>query len=172
MSRKLLTTAIFLIVIAGLLAISACSQPSAAGAGNGNSNAAIKQTRINAQINGDTVTIPVSDLDKSINVNFKVKTATDYLAFMAYRYGGKTYVRADVCVPCGSESFTLNKNTLICDSCGTVFDAQTGKGLRGVKVCQGYPKQPVPFEIADGQIIMKGTDLAATFNNTLNPGKS
>jgi len=170
MSKKLL--AVFLFLMVSLLALSACSRTITAGNGNSNPNKAVKQTTIKAQIQGDMVSIPLSDLDSLINVNFKVNTATDSLAFMAYRYGGKTYVRADVCVPCGSENFTLSGNTLICDSCGTVFDAQTGKGIRGVKACQGYPKQPVSFSVADGKIIMQGSDLVNSFNSTLNPGKS
>jgi len=99
MSKKLL--AVFLFLMVSLLALSACSRTITAGNGNSNPNKAVKQTTIKAQIQGDTVSIPLSDLDSLINVNFKVNTATDSLAFMAYRYGGKTYVRADVCVPCG-----------------------------------------------------------------------
>ncbi len=173
MSRKPITIAVLLIAVISLLVTTACSnQSAAASGGNINSNATIKQTRIKAQITGDTVTIPVSDLDKFGNVNFVVSTAKDNYAFMAYEYGGKTYVRADFCVPCGSESFTLSKGTLVCDACGTVFDVQTGKGISGVKACQGYPKQPVVFQITDGNIVMNGADLVNAFQSTLNPKRS
>ena len=167
MFRKPAIVTILFMAIISLLALTACSQVSARG-GSNNSGAVIKQTRISAQLTGDTVTIPVSDLDKYGNVNFAVNTATDIYAFMSYKLGDKTYVRADVCVPCGSESFTLNKDNLVCDSCGTVFDAQTGKGVRGVTACQAYTKLPVAFQISEGNIVMKGTDLVTAFRNTVN----
>jgi nitrite reductase/ring-hydroxylating ferredoxin subunit len=171
MLRKPVVVSIFIIVILSLIGVTACSSRSAA-TGIGNSNTTVKQTRIQAQITGDTVTIPVSTLDKYSNVKFLVKTATSNMAFMAYKYGDKTFVRADLCVPCGSESFTIKGSTLVCDACGTVFDIQTGKGLRGVSACQGYPKQPVIFQVIDGNIVMNGADLAAAFQSTLNPKKS
>lgn len=172
MPGKPITFAILFIVVGLLMAASCSNQSAAAGSGNNNSNTTLKQTRIKAQLIGETVTIPAIDLDRYGNVNFVVNTATDNLVFMAYEIGGKTYVRADVCVPCGSESFTLDKGTLVCDACGTVFDAYTGKGIRGVKACQGYPKQPVAYQITDGNIVMKGTDLVSAFQSTLNPKKS
>jgi nitrite reductase/ring-hydroxylating ferredoxin subunit len=173
MLRKTLIISLFILLALSLAAVTACSdQTAAASGGSNNSNTVVKQTRIKAQLTGDTVTIPVSDLDKYGNVNFLVYTATDNMAFMAYRLGGQTYVKADVCVPCGSESFTLNKGKLVCDSCGTVFDAQTGKGVSGVKACQGYPKQPVVFQISSGNLVMNGTDLVNAFQSTLHPKKS
>ncbi len=173
MLRKSLIISVFILLALSLTAVTACANnPAAASGGSNNSNAVIKQTRVQVQLTGDTVTIPVSDLEKYGNVNFKVKTSTDSMSFMAYQMGGQTYVRADVCVPCGSDSFTLNKGKLVCDACGTVFDAQTGKGVSGVKACQGYPKQPVVFQITDGNLVMKGTDLVNAYQSTLNPKKS
>ncbi len=161
---------IALILVIALPILSACSsQVAAAGAGSGkNVNATVKQTPIKAQVSGDTVTIPMSDVDKYGNVNFKVQTATDYYTFMAYEYGDKVYVRADVCVPCGSESFTLKNGTLVCDSCATVFDAQTGKGVRGVSACMSYPKKPVAFQVTGGNIVMQWSDMSAAYQQTIN----
>jgi len=173
MLRKPVIFSILFLVVLSLLAVTACSsQSAAASGGSNNSNATFKQTRITAQLTGGTVAIPVNDLEKYGNVNFVVNTATDKYVFMAYEYGGKTYVRADVCVPCGSESFTLSNGVLICDACGTVFDAQTGKGIRGVTACQGYPKQPVVYQITGGNVIMQGSDLVNAFQSTLHPKKS
>jgi nitrite reductase/ring-hydroxylating ferredoxin subunit len=169
--RKPVIAAVLLTIVLGLLAATACSsQASSAGSGN-NDNNFIKQTQIKAQLNGDTVTVPIDDLDRYGNVNFAVNTATDNYMFMAYKSGGKLYVRADDCVPCGSQSFTFKKGTLVCDACGTVFDAQTGKGIKGVKACQGYPKQSVSYQVADGNIVMNGSDLVTSFQNTINPKK-
>jgi uncharacterized membrane protein len=167
--RKKSTIFVMFLALLSVLALTACSgQAAAVTAGGKNVNATIKQTNIKALVTGNTVTIPVSAVDKNGNTNFRVDTATDYFMFMAYEYGDKMYVRADVCVPCGSESFTLKNGTLVCNSCGTVFNAQTGVGVSGAKACMSYSKQPVPFQVTDGNIVMTWTDMSTAYQNTLN----
>ncbi len=152
MSKFNITLAIGLLLAILLPILSACGgQPAtAAGAVSGkNLSGTVKQTTIQATVSGDTVTIPAADLDKYGNVNFRVNTANDYYMFMAYQYGDQTYVRADVCVPCGSESFTLKNGTLVCDSCGTVFDVKTGAGSgasRPARIYQTAGGLPVDWQ--------------------------
>jgi nitrite reductase/ring-hydroxylating ferredoxin subunit len=168
MIKKIVTLVILVIVALSLLGLAACSGGASAANGAKNFNTTVKQTSIKPTINGDIVTISLSEVEKYGNVNFKIKTATDIYSFMAYQYGDKTYVRSDVCVPCGSESFTLKNGTLVCDACGTVFNVETGVGVKGVKACQSYTKQPVAFETTGTDIVMKWTDLATSFQNTIN----
>ena len=165
MTKGRITLAMLLVMALSLLVLSACSgQTSAQGTAG---PAVAKQTLIKPQISGDSVAIPQSDVAKYTNTRFKVGTATGELTFMAYNYNSKLYVRADICPPCRSESFTLNKGTLVCDSCGTVFDAENGSGIKGA--CVRYPKQEVSYQIANGDIVMKGTDLIAAYQNTMRP---
>jgi nitrite reductase/ring-hydroxylating ferredoxin subunit len=168
MIKKIVSLAILVVIALSLLGLTACGGGASAATTGKNLGTTVKQTSIKATINGETVTIPLSDVEKYGNVNFKIQTATDIYSFMAYQYGDKTYVRSDVCVPCGSESFTLKNGTLVCDACGTVFNVETGVGVKGVKACQSYTKQPVAFETTGTNIVMKWTDLAASFQNTLN----
>jgi len=153
---------LFLAVIS-LLTVAACSSQSMA-------NSTVKQVTINPQISGDVVSLSLSAVESNINSRFLVKTATHTLSFMAYEYDTQLYVRADICPPCGSESFTLTKGTLVCDRCGTVFNAKTGIGMKGS--CLRYAKQSVSYEIVDGTIQMKSADLTIAFQNTLKPVKS
>jgi nitrite reductase/ring-hydroxylating ferredoxin subunit len=151
MTQGRMTLAILLLMALSLLALSACSaQTSAQGTG---SPAVAAQTLIKSQISGNSISISQSDVDKYTNTRFKVRTAIGELSFMAYNYNSKLNVRADICPPCRSESFTLNKGTLVCDTCGTVFDAQNGNGIRGA--CVRYPKQDVPYQIENGNLVMK-----------------
>ena len=165
MFRKPISMAVLLLILLGLLAVSACGQVSA----NNSANVTAKQTTINAGLNGDSASISMSDVDKFTNTRFIVNTATAQLSFMAYKYNNQLYVRTDICPPCGSRSFTLTNGTLVCDSCGTVFDAKTGAGVKGP--CVKYAKQPVPVVVKDGNILMQGPDLTLAFQNTLNPTK-
>ena len=90
------------------------------------------------------------------------------MAFMAYELGGEVHVRANVCPPCRSIGFSLQKNILVCDTCRTTFEAKTGEGIEGA--CVDFPKASVPYEVTDGNIVMKGTDLIAAYQDTTEPG--
>ncbi len=157
------------LVVIGLillsLAITACTGQ-APGADSKNSSN-VRQTPITAQVTGESVTVPLESVEKFTNTRFMINNGARRMSFMAYRYAGQMYVRADICPPCGSDSFTLTQGTLVCDSCGTVFDAKTGDGIRGA--CVKYDKQLVGYEIKDGNIVMKYADMALAYQNTVNP---
>jgi nitrite reductase/ring-hydroxylating ferredoxin subunit len=165
MLKKTTLIVVFLSISLALLLTSACAGKPASAA-NANSVTA-KQTTITAKLNGDSVSIPLGDVEKVTNARFKVNTATNTLSFMAYKYDNQLYVRADICPPCGSQSFTLTNGTLVCDTCGTVFNAKTGVGIKGA--CVKFAKQAVTYKTVDGNIVMNGTDLATAFQNTLKP---
>ena len=169
MFKKPVLIVMLLLLSLAILAVSACSSQAAANNSNSSSVTA-KQSTIKAQLNGDSVSILQSDVDNLINTRFVVNTPTQTLSFMAYKYDNQVSVRADICPPCGSRSFTLTKGTLVCDSCGTVFNVKTGVGISGA--CVKFAKQAVPFQVQDGNIVMNGADLQTAFQNTLNPKKS
>lgn len=128
----------------------------------------IKATRIEAQVEGDRVSISKSAVDAAWNAHFEISTADDTLPFMAYRLGDQTYVRASICPPCRSRSFTLDGNVLVCDACGTRFEAGTGKGISGP--CKAYPKAAVAYSVDGGNIAMNLSDLVTAYENTTKPG--
>jgi nitrite reductase/ring-hydroxylating ferredoxin subunit len=106
-------------------------------------------------------------------MHFEFTTQDKDMTFMAYDLSGEIYVRANICPPCRSTGFSLQQSTLVCDTCGTVFDAKTGAGINGA--CVGYPKSAVAYEIRDGSIVMKGSDLLAAYQDTVNqtqPGEA
>ncbi|GEM_PF-2339411 len=115
-------------------------------------------------VSGSTVSLSMADVAQAGNGKFSVNN----MPFMAYQMDGKYYVRASVCVPCGSKIFTLKNGTLICGSCGTVFDAATGAGIRGVSACMTYAKKAVVYTTNGGNIEMTVADLTTAYQNTLN----
>jgi nitrite reductase/ring-hydroxylating ferredoxin subunit len=161
----------FLVLLAGLFLFSSCSsgvQANATTTGpTSNSQQSYKASWIKANISGNSVSIPVSDILSKGIVNFKVGSSAGELAFMAYQLDGSIKVRADICPPCRSESFTLQNGRLICDRCGTVFDAKTGAGIKGA--CVRYPKASVAYENNNGTLTMKADDLLTAFQTTLSP---
>jgi len=128
----------------------------------------VSPTWITPEVTSTEVTVPLDMVQTRFNVHFKVTLDKGNAYYMAYVNGGKTYVRAGICPPCRSVSFTLVKNTLVCDSCGTVFSAPDGKGISGA--CMNYPKASVPFQTSDGKIVMVKADLLTAFENTMSPG--
>jgi len=132
------------------------------------SDGPIKATWIEPEVLGDTVSIPVSEVQKDWNVHFNLKTEDGDMNFMAYVLDGEIYVRANVCPPCHSIGFSLDGDILVCNRCATKFNAQTGEGISGA--CVGFPKASVTYEISGGDIVMDSTDLATAYQNTLEPG--
>ena len=129
----------------------------------------VKATWIESQVVGDSVSIPVNEVNNNKIVHFSVPVAGgSKIAFMAYDLNGKLNIRANVCPPCRSIGFSLSKETLVCDSCGTTFQAKTGDGISGA--CVAYPKAAVPYEINDGKVVMEGNELVTAYQNTIEPG--
>jgi len=154
MIRKMALVSILLAAVV----FAACSNGETGGnGGNGRATGIISPTWVTAQQEGDTVSIPVSELDSG-----------KMLAFMAYKLDGDYYVRANVCPPCRSTSFSLDGDTLVCDSCRTRFEASTGAGISGA--CVNYPKDDVAYERSGSSLTMEMGDLATAYENTLNPG--
>ena len=161
MLRKTIAVALILSLA---LVIVGCSDPTSDPAPSG----PIEATWIEPQVAGDIVSIPVSEVETNWNVHFEVETQDNSMNFMAYVLDGETYVRANVCPPCRSIGFTLDEDILVCDRCATTFEANTGEGIAGA--CVDYPKAWVPYEVADGNIVMSSADLTTAFQDTVEPG--
>lgn len=157
--QKILTG---LVLLTLTLTIVACSSNST------NISAPIRATWIEPQVAVDIVSIPLSEVENRMMTHFKLATTDGDIAYMAYVVDGEIFVRANVCPPCRSIGFSLNDQTLICDTCRTTFKAKTGGGIVGA--CVDFPKAAVPYEISAGQLLMEGTDLLSAYQNTLNPG--
>ena len=150
------------VLLTMILSIVACSGNSA------QNNEPIKATWIEPQVVGDIVSIPVSEVENSKMTHFKLVTLGGDIAFMAYGLDGEIYVRSNVCPPCWSVGFSLQRDILVCDTCLTTFKAKTGDGIGGA--CVDYPKAAVPYEVSDGKVVMRGNDLLAADQNTNKPG--
>lgn len=150
-------------LLAGLvLAVAGCTDGSSAQSGP------VKATWIDAAVVGDTATIPEGAVYKYTNVHFNVPTQHGNLAYMAYVLDDEIFVRANVCPPCGSIGFTLDNGILVCDSCGTTFDATTGNGISGG--CVAYPKESVPYTVTQSNIVMNIDDAIQAYAQTIQAG--
>ena len=123
---------------------------------------------VDAQVDGDSVTVPLALIEEHSNLHFEVEQDGRSLAFMAYVLDGEIQVRANACPPCGSRGFTLDGHVLDCDACHTLFDARDGSGIEGA--CVDYPKAAVPYDTDDGSIVMSVTSMVNAYDDTLVAG--
>lgn len=128
----------------------------------------IKATWIEPQVDGDTVSILVSEVENNWNTHFGLNTQSSTINYMAYVVDGEILVRSNVCPPCRSVGFSLDDDILVCDRCATTFKAKSGDGIKGA--CVDYPKASVPYEIIGGNIVMRGNDLVTAYEDTTKPG--
>jgi len=128
----------------------------------------VEATWISPEISEDIVSIPLETVDKNTNVHFKVNRDIGELAVMAYNLDDEIFIRSSVCPPCGSIGFALGGDILICDTCGTTFDSSTGMGVEGA--CVRYPKESIPYNLQDGDLVMKMDDVIAAHKKTLEVG--
>jgi len=112
-------------------------------------------------------TFQASSVVENTNVLFKVNTDIGEIVVMDYRFDDKVFVRSNVCPPCNSIGFTLENGTLVCDSCGTVFDAETGTGIGGG--CVAFPKESIPYTISEDKITMKLDDVVTAHEKAIEP---
>jgi nitrite reductase/ring-hydroxylating ferredoxin subunit len=132
------------------------------------SNQPVKATWVEPEITGDTVTLPVSALEDNEIIHFKLAGLNGDIAFMGYEIDGETNIRANLCPPCRSIGFSLNGDTLVCDTCRTQFEAKSGEGISGA--CVAYPKAEVAYKVSQGKIVMNAEDLLAATSKTAEPG--
>ncbi len=177
MSGKTIIKVIFPFMLVASVLLSACGAAktgsvSNAATGlsgvNSSDGTRYKPAWITPVINGTSVSIPVSAIEQGKIIHFWVTMASGKESFMAYTLDGVTYMRANICVPCRSYSFSLEKGILVCDTCGTKFSAKTGKGISGA--CVNYPKAEVKWQLENGSLVTNLANIDSAYQDTLQAG--
>ena len=174
MGRFILRVAIPAVVVA-VLVIAGCSGGSPAPAG-GQDAAGVSSSDshrydpvwVTPEATAELVSLPVNTIEQDRMVHFWMNLDSGKQAFMAYEMDGTLYVRASICPPCRSIGFSIEKGILVCDTCGTRFDAKTGAGVSGA--CRNYPKEQAAYTITDGKVVAKVADLAEAHAATVKAG--
>ena len=164
---KIKAAALVIIGLSSVLAVAGCGAP-ATSTTTSPAAGKIKATWVTAEQSATSVAVPVSAIEQKGIIHFWVEIPEGKMPFMAYNLEGKTYVRANLCVPCRSYNYSLDGGVLDCDTCGTRFSAVTGDGISGV--CKDYPKALVPFTPQDGKLVMSVEAAKNAYFDTLEPG--
>jgi hypothetical protein len=108
-------------------------------------------TPIPARVENDFIVIALSDVVEKKMVSFTYEGKTKKVEMMAYiNPQGKLVTSVAMCEPCNSKSFHSESQDLVCDNCGTRWNFSTLEGISGS--CQKYPPDPIPSEIAGGEV--------------------
>ncbi|MDY6834743.1 MAG: Fe-S-containing protein [Chloroflexota bacterium] len=169
--RLAMILASILLLVVPVVGIACGSGDDANTEGSGNDNLVeglVSPTWIDAQVEGDTVSIATSELTSGKQLHFKISTDEGDRTYMAYQLGGETHVRANVCPPCKSIRFSREGDELICDNCSTVFNALTGDGISGA--CRNFPKARVNTETNGDSTTMSLSDLSHAYDDTQKAG--
>lgn len=175
MTGKTILKGLLPVAMAAVVVLAGCSSAKAAptsGTATGSAGVSssdgtrYKAAWITPVVTGGSISIPVSTIEQDKIVHFWMDTATGKEAFMAYKLDGTIYMRGNICVPCRSYDYSLQKGILVCDTCGTTFNAKTtAKGTSGA--CVNYPKEPATFQVQDGSVVATVADLDTAYQQTL-----
>lgn len=122
------------------------------------------------ELSGTSIAIPKDLVEKYWIVNFEVNLGGVRVPLMALKTTeGNINIMPRICVPCRSEGWHLKNDVLICDACGTTFDATTGDGIQGA--CVGYPKAMIAYTESGGKLVMDASAVGDAYQKTMQPGR-
>lgn len=138
---------------------------------NGSSGDKITQTPIDLTVSGTTASFAVADVQKNKLVMLKYQRTNPFpgewqsltggqLPLISYiAPSGNLVVASSFCEPCRSNSFHIEGNTIVCDTCFTKWDLNTLQGISGA--CTAFPPDPIKAQSKDGKIVVATADLEA-----------
>lgn len=87
---------------------------------------------------GGNIVLSMNEITSKKYVIFAYKNSSKTIPMMIYvTPSGRIVVAVRLCEPCQSTTFTLEGRELVCDKCGTRWDAESLKGISGG--CPDYP---------------------------------
>lgn len=130
-------------------------EPNIGGVGAGDA----QQTPIQTTDTGTALTFAVADVKANKIVSFQyAKEGAEPLPLLAYvKPSGKLFVGVDYCPPCSGVGQSLQGGTLLCDTCGTKREPESGVGISGA--CKLYPVDELPVTVEGDTITLEKTAL-------------
>jgi hypothetical protein len=123
----------------------------------------VSMTRVEPEINGDKIQIPLSVVDENNIIYFEVENDEGTMVpLMAYiTPTGRLFTGSSMCEPCRGRTFSLAGETLFCDTCRTTYTIEGHKFISGSVVCGQYPPVNMNGVVENGII---NIELAEVLN--------
>ncbi|MBP1760230.1 MAG: putative rane protein [Firmicutes bacterium] len=121
----------------------------------------LQQTKVESKVeNGKAIVTTLSAVKEKKFIWTEYKANGKRIPLTAFvQPDGKVMVAVSFCEPCKGETFHITGNQIVCNVCGTTWDLQTLKGLRGG--CQDYPPEALNYSLNGDNLEIPQTVLDA-----------
>ena len=113
----------------------------------------VEMTNVTATQDAAGISIPTDQLVASKLVYFEYKKpGAEAIPMVAYvKPSGKLFVGVSYCPPCKGKRDRIEAGgSLVCETCGTVRNLETGVGISGA--CRLYPLDELPASLSNGKV--------------------
>ncbi len=166
----LVAVVIVIAVVVGLIAFSSAANEGTTGAGNAANTGAtgsdqkaagdkIEMTDVKANVANGKITFSESEIRKAGIVYFEYKGAKNVNLLAYAGPSGKIVSAVSLCEPCRGQRFHIEGTTLVCNTCGSVWELETHKAVSGA--CTNYPPEILPSETVNGQVAVPESEVLA-----------
>ncbi len=167
---SLVAVVVVIAVVVGIIAFSSAANESTTGAGNtadtgaaGSSETAagdkIEMTDVKATVANGSITVSEGEVRKAGIVYFEYRGAKDVNLLAYAGPSGKIVTAVSLCEPCRGQKFHIEDSTLVCNTCGSVWELETHKAVSGA--CTNYPPEILPAETLNGQVAIPESEVLA-----------
>lgn len=120
----------------------------------------VKMTDVTPAVNGTDITVPASAVKDNKIVYFEyTRKDGQTIPLVAYvKPSGKLFVAVSFCPPCKGKGQRIEAGgTLVCETCGTVRNLESGVGISGA--CKLYPLDELPAAVNGNNIVVQTAAL-------------
>lgn len=109
-------------------------------------------TRVEPKIEGDTIIFSLEELKEHGLLYTRIPmNDNSYMPLTSFiTPTGRVVTAFSMCEPCASDTFRINKERIICESCGTVWTLEDLQGVSGG--CLSHPPEEINYEVVGDEI--------------------
>ncbi len=127
-------------------------------AGSAQPEAVLQAVNVKATVSAGQVSISADELRKNKFVAFSYAQGSTKVPLLAYvGPDGELVVAVRMCEPCRSESFHIEGDEIVCDTCGSRWKIQDLQGVSGG--CTAYPPEKLSAQESNGRLVISEETL-------------
>lgn len=128
----------------------------------------VTMTKVEAITGKGLVEIPLDSIRQNKLVSFEYANKETHVPLLAIATpAGKVLTVLGVSEPCGSTSFHLEGNEIVCDLCFTRWKIETLKGVDGE--CHALPPEMIAHFVHKGKLYIREVDILNSVRGKLVP---
>ena len=110
-------------------------------------------TPVNNKLDGDKVVLSLSEVKQAGIIYTQVPVGNSYMPITSYiAPSGRLVVAFSMCEPCNSDTFRIDGEQIICESCGTIWTLEELNPISGG--CMNHPPEEIYYEVDKDTILI------------------